>query len=141
VIPRLANRTPRMRAMRGKAGQSGLEALAAEFALLSQRRARAIHQIRILDHQRAAANVGFAKLQKRIAWLLDRMDELTPELRAPALSFVPAAPQQYPRSRALQPAAPANADTMAAICRKWVAGQTPPADPPSRPRSARRTSG
>jgi hypothetical protein len=139
MIPRLANRTPRMVAARGKSGQSGLESIAAEFALLAQRRSRAMQQIGILEHQRAAAAAGFAKLQRRIAWLLDQMDELTPELRATAAAFVPPEPQHRPRSRTLKPATPVQADTMAAICRKWVAGQPEVSEQPSRPRPARRT--
>ncbi len=136
MIPRLANRAPRMRAVRGIMGEPGLESLAAEFALLAQRRSKAIHQMELLDHQRAAAAASFAKLQKRAAWLLERMESYTPELRAAPPA--PPEPQPLPHTRPLKPVTPMHADAMAAIGRKWIAAQPPLSDHPSRPRFAKR---
>jgi hypothetical protein len=48
MIPRLANRTPRTRAARSNTGDPRLESLAAEFALLAQRRSRAVHRLETL---------------------------------------------------------------------------------------------
>lgn len=139
MIPRLSNRAPRMRAVRGHLGEPGLESLAAEFALLAQRRSKAIHQMEILDHQRAAAAASFAKLQKRIAWLFACMEAYAPEPPvAVAAVPEPQPPQQHSTHRPLKPVTPAHADAMAAIGRKWVAaGQSHP-DHPVRPRFSRR---
>ena len=140
MIPRLSNRSARSRAVRGNMGEPRLESLAAEFALLTQRRSRAIHQIEILDLQRTTAAVGFAKLQKRIAWLMQRMDMLTPDLRDPAASGAPSA-SANPPGHAL-PAGPTLAGTLSAqaasalavIGREWAAAQPPhPPPPPHQP--------
>jgi len=147
MIPRLANRTPRTRAVRGNMGEPRLESLAAEFALLAQRRSRAIHQMEILDHQRTAAAAAFAKMQKRIAWLLERMEAFTPELHAAVASVAAPEPQNYahnhphnhPQTRPLKPATPAHAEALAAIGRKWVAAQPAVPDNPARPRFMKRT--
>jgi hypothetical protein len=146
MIPRLANRTPRTRAVRANSGDPRLESLAAEFALLAQRRSRAIHQIETLDQQRAAAVMGFAKLQKRITWLMEHMSALSTDPREPvALEPEPAPPpavQQYPAhhhagvARPAKPVAPAHGSASpSAIGRKWIATQPPYTDhfsPPGR---------
>jgi hypothetical protein len=95
MIPRLANRTPRTRAVRGNTGDPRLESLAAEFALLAQRRSRAVHQIETLDQQRATAALGFARLQKRITWLMERMNALSADPADPA-ALEPEQTHQYP---------------------------------------------
>jgi hypothetical protein len=118
MIPRPTNRAPRSRVVRGNLHQPRLESLAAEFALLAQRRARSIHQIALLDQQRAAAYGGFVRLQHRIAWLLERMDAVNPELRAP-LEAEPEPPPPPP------PPAPRPASALAAIGRHWAAQPRP----------------
>ena len=97
MIPRLANRTPPMRPMPGNTGEPGLENLAAAFALLTQRRALAIQHIRMLDQQRFAAVAGLVRLQKRIAWLMRRIDALSPDLRDPAGVISADPPRQEPQ--------------------------------------------
>jgi hypothetical protein len=114
MMPRLANRTPRPRAVRGNSGDPRLESLAAEFALLAQRRSRAVHELQVLDQQRATAAAGFARLQRRMAWLVDRMDRLSPDLRD--------TPQ--PNNKPEMPAL--SNDALAAIGREWVASHSTP---------------
>jgi uncharacterized coiled-coil protein SlyX len=67
-----------------------MESLAAEFALLAQRRARQSHQIELLEQQLLAATGGFGKLQRRLSWLVQQMDALDPSLR-PSLEVPPEA--------------------------------------------------
>ncbi len=125
MIPRLSNRTARSRAVRGNTGQPRLESLAAEFALLAQRRSRAIQQIAILDQQRSAAAASFAKLEKRIAWLMQRMDEVNPTLRDPAAAARSAEPSVADPAQGLPPAmAERAANALAAIGREWAASQS-----------------
>jgi hypothetical protein len=69
------------RVARSDPRQRQLESLAAEFALLAQRRGRAIHQLALLDQQRSAALGNLLKVTARMAWLLDHIDGLDPELR------------------------------------------------------------
>jgi hypothetical protein len=121
MMPRPASRLPRSRAVRGNLHQPRLESLAAEFALLTQRRARAIHQLALLDQQRDAAATGFARLQQRIAWLVARMDDLNPELRDPSVLEPPEpAPPPPPPPAARKPA-----NALAAIGRQWQAQAAP----------------
>ena len=77
------------RGPRSNAGDPRLESLAAEFALLAQRRSRAVHQLEMLDQQRATAALAFAKLQKRINWLMERMSALSADPAEPAASPEP----------------------------------------------------
>ena len=140
MMPRLSHRSPRSRAVRGNMGQPRLESLAAEFALLTQRRSRAVHQIAILDQQRAAAAAGFARLQKRIAWLLERMDAASPDLRNPAATAYPSEPMSTLPTPALPtstlPAALSAqaASALALIGREWAAAH--PAHPSIPPQPA-----
>lgn len=76
-----ATRPPGTRTSRKDTRQRQLESLAAEFALLAQRRARQSHQIELLEQQLQAAMSGFTKLQRRLAWLVQQMDALDPDLR------------------------------------------------------------
>ena len=145
TIPRLANRTPRTRAVRINMGTPRLESLAAEFALLTQRRSRAVHQLETLDQQRAAAAFSFAKLERRIAWLVRHMDMLAPELRDPDILAAPEPepPPPPPRTkgatRAGKPAMPAHAvNALAEIGRQWVASQPAPRERTPRPSGSRR---
>jgi hypothetical protein len=125
MIPRPANRSARARCLRGgNLHQPRLESLAAEFALLTQRRAKAIHQIALLDQQRAVAATGFARLQHRIAWLVQRMDMLNPELREPAAAEPPE-PEPPPPP---PPPPVRKPNGLAAIGRQWAA-----VPPPTRP--------
>jgi hypothetical protein len=93
----LISRAPGTRTARADTRQRRMESLAAEFALLAQRRGRVVHQIDLLDQQREAAAAGLAKMLARMAWLTQRMDALDPDLRAgfetlPALSPPPLQP-------------------------------------------------
>lgn len=143
MIPRLASRSTHRHAVRGNMGEPGLESLAAEFALLAQRRSKAIHQMQVLEQQRNAAAAGFASLQKRIAWLIEHIDAYAPQLGAPQLGdpAPAAAPEpQRPvrRGTSAKPVPALNTDAMAAIGRQWVAAQPAPAEQPSRPSWTRR---
>jgi hypothetical protein len=143
-IPRLANRTPRTRAVRSNIGQPRLESLAAEFALLAQRRSRAVHQLETLDQQRAAAAFSFVKLERRIAWLVRHMDIIAPELRDPAILSEPEPEPPPPRvtsvTRTGKPSMPAHAvNALAEIGRQWVAAQPAPREHSPKPRGSRRT--
>jgi hypothetical protein len=87
-------RPPGTRTSRRGTRDRQLESLAAEFALLAQRRARVAHRIDLLDSQRAAASAALNNLQSRMAWLtrqiaaldptLPPLRELRPGLAAPA---------------------------------------------------------
>jgi hypothetical protein len=121
MMPRLANRTPRLRAVRGNSGDPRLESLAAEFALLAQRRSRAVHEMQVLDQQRATAAAGFARLQKRMAWLVDRMDRLSPDLRAPSPTGI-----QIGQASAKAEITALSNDALAAIGRQWVVAHSTP---------------
>lgn len=83
MIPRAMNAAPGTRATRVDTRQRRIESLAAEFALLAQRRARVVHQIDLLEQQIEAAAAGFAKLQSRMAWLAQRIHDLDPSLHPP----------------------------------------------------------
>jgi hypothetical protein len=144
MIPRLANRTPRTRAVRSNMGQPRLESMAAEFALLAQRRSRAVHQLETLDQQRAAAAFSFAKLERRIAWLVRHMDMIAPELRDPAILSEPEPEppplRVKPVTRNGKPSMPAHAvNALAEIGRQWVAAQPAPREHAPKPRGSRRT--
>ncbi len=144
MIPRLANCTPRTRAVRSNMGQPRLESMAAEFALLAQRRSRAVHQLETLEQQRAAAAFSFAKLERRIAWLVRHMDMIAPELRDPTILSEPE-PEPPPLhvkpvTRNGKPSMPAHAvNALAEIGRQWVAAQPAPREHSSKPRGSRRT--
>jgi hypothetical protein len=88
-------RAPGTRVARSDPRQRQLESLAAEFALLAQRRSRAIHQLALLDQQRAAALGNLHEVAARMAWLLDHIDGLDPELRGIETA---ADPEPQPRS-------------------------------------------
>ncbi len=95
MIPRPITRTPGTRVARADTRQRQLESLAAEFALLAQRRARTVHQMDLLDQQRDAAARGFSKLQARLTWLVEQMDAIDPDLR-PTLEAPEPAPAPIP---------------------------------------------
>ncbi len=144
MIPRLANRAARTRVVRTNMGQPRLESLAAEFALLAQRRSRAVHQLETLDQQRAAAVFSFAKLERRIAWLVRHMDMIAPELRDPAILSEPEPEPPPPRAKQItrtgKPSMPAHGvNALAEIGRQWVAAQPAPRERTPRPTGSRRT--
>lgn len=97
----MASRSPGTRTSRKDTRQRQIESLAAEFALLAQRRARQSHQVELLEQQLLAARRSFARLQRRLSWLVEQMDALDPSLR-PGLEAPP---------EPVQPPAPAVART------------------------------
>lgn len=132
MMPRFAGCTPRTRPVRANMGQPRLESLAAEFALLVQRRSRAIHELDLLDRQRANAAAILLKLQSRISYIMAQMDAIGPDLRT-------SGPQQSvssahaPLGRTLTPA-----DTLAEIGRQWLAAQAVRPDQPAKLRRSKR---
>ena len=72
-----APRAPGTRVLRphARAGQ-GLEALAAEFALLAQRRARMLRQVELLERQLGAAGTAFHQIEARMSVLGRRIGRL-----------------------------------------------------------------
>jgi hypothetical protein len=100
-------RAPGTRISRRETRHRQLESLAAEFALLAQRRARVAHQIDLLDHQRQAAAASLAHLQARMSWLTQHIAWLDPALqagRAPRVAL-PAAPPPLPAAAPAPPPA------------------------------------
>jgi len=115
-MPRLIARSPGTRTSRVDTRQRQLESLAAEFAMLAQRRARLTHQIELLEQQRTAAAGTFCKLQSRMGWLAQRIAALDPVLYDNAPEIVAPQPDPPPArkpsplpylSRAIAESAPA----------------------------------
>ncbi len=71
---------------------AALESVAAEFALLAQRRARLARQLDSLGRQLAAASASLDAVQNLMMLLAQRMDGIDPGLRPVA----PAAPAPLP---------------------------------------------
>ncbi len=71
VVTRTSRRDPR---------GSQLETVAAEFALLAQRRARIARQLDLLARQLEAATNGLNTVQSRMSLLAHRMDHIDPGL-------------------------------------------------------------
>jgi len=97
-IRTVASRGTRLR--RKNSGEAPLEAVAAEFALLAQRRARVARQIELLDRQQAAAAATLRMVDSRLAALSHRM-------RPPGKAAPPApadAPPPQPQPAATLPA-------------------------------------
>ncbi len=82
--------------------QRSVASLASEFALLAQRRTRVGHQLTLLEQQHAAAATTMGRLLARMAWLVERIDALDPDLRDPTPAPAPIAPP--PLAPAPQPA-------------------------------------
>ena len=57
-----------------------LESVAAEFALLAQRRARTARQVDLLARQLEAATAGLEGVQARMVMLAQRMQQIDPDL-------------------------------------------------------------
>jgi hypothetical protein len=132
----MITRAPGTRTSRTDTRQRRLESLAAEFALLAQRRTRAVRQIDLLDQQREAAAAGLAKLTARMGWLAQRMNAIDPDLLDPDAAVPEPEPPPPPVKTAERarksgtgrevPAPPA----AAAIGRQWLASRQPlPARP------------
>jgi hypothetical protein len=73
-----------------------LESLAAEFALLAQRRARMTRQIDLLERQMRSASRCLAAVQGRMKVLNLEMARLDPDLRSPMPAIVAPAPIAVP---------------------------------------------
>jgi hypothetical protein len=134
----MITRAPGTRTSRTDTRQRRLESLAAEFALLAQRRTRAVRQIDLLDQQREAAAAGLAKLTARMGWLAQRMNAIDPDLLDPEATSLEPEPPPPPVAvpeRARKGAVAAQVPVMkpasaAAIGRQWLANrQTPPPRP------------
>jgi hypothetical protein len=72
---------------------AALESVAAEFALLAQRRARIARQLDLLGRQFNAAQSSLDAAHARMAWLASRIDGIDPSLRPvfePAPAVLPA---------------------------------------------------
>jgi len=80
--PRLLSMRPSVtRTSRHDPRGAALESVAAEFALLAQRRARLARQLDLLGRQLAAASVSIDAVHGRMALLAQRMDGIDPSLR------------------------------------------------------------
>jgi len=97
------------RLRRRNSGEVPLEALAAEFALLAQRRGRITRQIELLDRQRIAAAATLHQVEARLTALSRKMHAPAPE-PAPvaAPEPLPPPPARFLPTRASRgaPAAP-----------------------------------
>jgi hypothetical protein len=71
---------------------AALESVAAEFALLAQRRARLARQLDSLGRQLAAASSSLDAVQNRMSLLAHRMDGIDPTLRPAAVDLPAPAP-------------------------------------------------
>jgi hypothetical protein len=84
--PKLLSMRPTVtRASRRDPRGAKLESVAAEFALLAQRRARIARQIDLLARQLDAASGSLAGVQSRMGVLADRIRQIDPGLAPPAL--------------------------------------------------------
>ncbi len=91
----LAARSTRLR--RPGETPAPLESLAAEFALLAQRRGRVRRQMALLDRQREAADTTLRQVEHRLAALSRRMQpELAPPREASQARHLPLAPSPLP---------------------------------------------
>jgi uncharacterized coiled-coil protein SlyX len=105
--PRLLSARPSVtRTSRHDPRGVALESVAAEFALLAQRRARIARQLDLLGRQLAAAQSSLDAVQSRMAMLAQRMDGIDPTLR-PALPAPPPAPDPPQRAAIPHLAGPA----------------------------------
>ncbi len=88
-------RAPGTRVMRRDGQKLRLESVAAEFALLAQRRARMVRQIALLETQHVAAGQRLGVIERRMAVLSRQMVAVEPALapQAASLSALPPLPQ------------------------------------------------
>ena len=77
----LSTRAVVTRTSRGDPRGAVLESVAAEFALLAQRRARRTRQIDLLQRQLHAATTTLSGVTTRMTVLAQRMDAIDPSLR------------------------------------------------------------
>lgn len=75
---------------------TALESVAAEFALLAQRRARLARQLDSLGRQLDAASASIDAVQNRMTMLAQRMDGIDPSLRPIAAPPPPTLPAPTP---------------------------------------------
>ena len=94
--PRLLSSRPAVtRTSRHDPRGVALESVAAEFALLAQRRSRLARQLDLLGRQLAAASTSMDAVQGRMAQLAQRIDGIDPDLR-PLNPAPPPAPAPEP---------------------------------------------
>lgn len=89
-------RPPTLLARLARPEATALEQVAAEFALLAQRRARAARQIDLLSRQLDAAERGHAAVERRLTQLAQRMTAMAPDVLVPAQIAPPAPPPPPP---------------------------------------------
>jgi hypothetical protein len=85
---------------------AALESVAAEFALLAQRRARIARQLDLLGRQLEAAQSSLDAVQGRMAMLAHRMDGIDPSLRPASIVAPPLVQPIAVRTASYQPAPP-----------------------------------
>jgi hypothetical protein len=94
-------------------GQAPLEALAAEFALLAQRRGRVTRQLELLDRQRIAAAATLRLVEARLTILSGKMHApvVAVEMPLPEPAALPPPPPRFlpTREQRLAPRAEASA--------------------------------
>jgi hypothetical protein len=105
---------------------AALESVAAEFALLAQRRARTARQLDLLGRQLNAAQVSLDAVQARMAMLACRMDGIDPALRPPP--HVPV-PQAAPAGQSQPPPVGRQAYAPPPPYYQPARAETPPAQP------------
>jgi hypothetical protein len=99
VVTRTSRRDPR---------GAALESVAAEFALLAQRRARLSRQLDRIGREFDAARTSLDAVQHRMALLAQRMDGIDPSLRPdwPAPAALTAPPPYPPQAAGFAPHTP-----------------------------------
>ena len=103
--PRLLSSRPCVtRTSRRDPRGAALESVAAEFALLAQRRARLARQLDLLGRQLDAATTSLDAVQSRMAQIAQRIDAMDPTLR-PSIAQVSMTPPFAPGHRAPRGAA------------------------------------
>jgi len=110
----LSTRAVVTRTSRSDARGAVLESVAAEFALLAQRRARMTRQIDLLQRQINAAAAGLNGVMARMTVLAQRIDAIDPGLRGRlAMPEPPPPPRPAPPPPPLQHATPAGIPRLA----------------------------
>jgi len=111
----LSTRAVVTRTSRGDPRGAVLESVAAEFALLAQRRARMTRQIDLLQRQLTAASCTLNGVLTRMAVLAQRMDTIDPDLRGTLVLPEPPPP----------PPPPPQAPVRAAAAPRQIGGMRP----------------
>jgi len=106
-------------------GEAPLESLAAEFALLAQRRGRVTRQLELLERQRVAASATLRLVENRLGVLSRTIHAPVAEpMPLPQPMDLPPPPPRFLQGRATRYGAQAEAPTMPARA-------APPAPPPA----------